>query len=128
MSRLRRKPARKPTTALINIVFLMLVFFMVAGTLAPAMEGDVALVRTSELEGSEPPNALVIHKDGTLRFRGAAVPSAAAAHQQLGEDARQVVRIVPDRDLSARTLLTVSNELRLAGAERIMIVTERGLR
>ncbi len=33
MRRLRRKSTREPTIALINIVFLMLVFFMVAGAL-----------------------------------------------------------------------------------------------
>ncbi|MFQ6550450.1 ExbD/TolR family protein [Aestuariibius sp. 2305UL40-4] len=128
MRRLRRRPGREPTIALINIVFLMLVFFMVAGTLAPAMEGDVALIQTSDLDGREPPNALVIHEDGSLRLRGATVPSATVAYGLLDEGAREAVRIVPDRDLSARTLLTVSNDLRRAGADRILIVTERGMR
>ncbi len=34
MRRARTASKREPTIALINIVFLMLVFFMVAGTLA----------------------------------------------------------------------------------------------
>lgn len=34
----RQKSEREPTIALINIVFLMLVFFMVAGTLAAPLD------------------------------------------------------------------------------------------
>ncbi|HBR39356.1 MAG TPA: biopolymer transporter ExbD, partial [Sulfitobacter pontiacus] len=37
----KSKPQREPTIALINIVFLMLVFFMVAGTLAQPLDPDL---------------------------------------------------------------------------------------
>ena len=42
----KSKPQREPTIALINIVFLMLVFFMVAGTLAQPLDPDLKLVET----------------------------------------------------------------------------------
>jgi biopolymer transport protein ExbD len=115
---------REPTIALINIVFLMLVFFMVAGTLAQPLEPDLSLVRTAELEGRAPPDTLVVRADGTLRHRGETLPDAASfwAREQ-----PQVARIVPDRDLDARRLVEIARALRLAGAERVMIVTERGL-
>ena len=45
------KRQKEPTIALINIVFLMLVFFMVAGTLAQPLSRDLELVKTSDLEG-----------------------------------------------------------------------------
>ena len=45
----------------------------------------------------------------------------------LPEDARGRIRIVPDRDLPAGTLVSIGNALRAAGAESVAIVTERGL-
>ncbi|HBS14056.1 MAG TPA: biopolymer transporter ExbD, partial [Alcanivorax sp.] len=36
-----RRPPLEPVLPLINVVFLLLIFFMVAGQLAPRPEGDV---------------------------------------------------------------------------------------
>lgn len=119
---------REPTITLINIVFLMLVFFLVAGTIARPLDADLKLVKTTELDGREPPNALVILADGTLQFEGKPLASAAAYVATLPEDARKVVRLVPDRALLASTLVEHTRALQNAGAGRVMIVTERGLR
>lgn len=124
MRRARRSSGREPTIALINVVFLMLVFFMVTSRVAPPMERGLTLVRTSELELRPPPDALVLTADGALRFRGEAVADPAAfVAMQDGE----VVKIVPDRALDAQRLVAVSGALRRAGAGRIVIVTERAL-
>lgn len=119
---------REPTIALINIVFLMLVFFMIAGTLAPPMEGDVTLVRTADLEGAAPPDTLVIHADGRLSYRGAPVADAGSFVAGLAQDQRDLVRLVPDRDLPAQDLVRIGNALRAAGAKRILLVSERVLK
>ena len=119
---------REPTIALINIVFLMLVFFMIAGTLAPPLNREIRLVRTADLEGVAPPDTLVIHKDGRLSFRGEDVSDAAAYISALPEEARAVLRVVPDRDLPARDLVKIGNALRAAGAERVILVSERALK
>jgi biopolymer transport protein ExbD len=118
---------REPTIALINVVFLMLVFFMVAGTIAPPLDRDLTLVRAEDLEGRAPPDALVIRADGTMSFRGAPVASAAAHAETLSDEALKVIRLVPDRDLPAADLVATAIRLREAGAERILVVTERGL-
>ena len=120
------RPKSEPTIALINIVFLMLVFFMVAGTLAAPVDTDLDLVDTRELEGREPANALVVTAEGTLRYRGQDVDSPAPYLATLTD--RRVVRVLPDRNAPAAALLHVSRELRAAGAERVMIVTEKALR
>lgn len=127
MIRVRKRPTREPTIALINIVFLMLVFFMVAGTLAQPMDGDLSLVRTEDLEGRAPPDALVVHDDGRLSYRGEDIDSVASFFDRLDEANRTEVRLVPDRDLPAETLVAVAAELRGSGAERVFVVTERGL-
>ena len=127
MRKRRQNTRREPTIALINIVFLMLVFFMVAGTLAQPLDKDLTLVRTADLEGRAPPDTLVVHQDGRLGYRGQDVASATAFYQARPEDAGDVVRLVPDAELPAKTLVDLARELRAAGAARVMIVTERGL-
>ncbi len=126
--RIRRHRTRiEPTIALINVVFLMLVFFMVAGTIAPPMDQDLRLVRTSDLEGRAPPDTLVVHSDGSLTYRGKAIASAQAFYAARPADAREEVRIVPDRALPALTMVNLARDLRAAGASSVMIVTQRGL-
>lgn len=127
---MRRKPparaAREPTIALINIVFLMLVFFMVAGTLAVPPDRDLSLVKTSDLEGREPADTLVIAPDGTLRFRGQPVGEATEVLDRLTGEAG-LARLLPDRDAPAAKVLSVARALRNGGAERVVIVTEKAL-
>ena len=127
MRKKRGKAGREPTIALINIVFLMLVFFMVAGTLTRPLDKDLSLVQTADLEGRAPPDTLVVHPDGRLAFRGEPVASAAAFWQARSEDAGDVVRVVPDKALSGQTLVNLARDLRAAGAQSVVIVTERGL-
>lgn len=127
MLRRRAKPDRRePTIALINIVFLMLVFFLVAGSISPPRDDRVTLVRTEQLEGSAPPDALVIGPDGTLSHRGAAVADV-ARYWDAAQTADGVARIVPDRDLPAQTLVQIGRALQAAGAARVVIVTQRGV-
>lgn len=126
--RLRRgKTEREPTIALINIVFLMLIFFLVAGTIAAPLDADLKLVRTEGIEGTAPADVLVVHADGRMAHKGSPVASAAAFMAGLSQDARDKVRIVPDRDLPAAILVALGRDLRTAGAQRVAIVTERGL-
>lgn len=121
---LRRAPvrqAKEPTIALINVVFLMLIFFLIAGSVAPPLDPRVALVDTTELEGRAPPDAAVILPDGTLELRGQPVTLA-----EIIADT-PTPRLVPDRALPAVDLVTISRQLREAGAQEVWIVTERGM-
>ncbi|MBN9889408.1 ExbD/TolR family protein [Salipiger abyssi] len=124
----RPKSEREPTIALINIVFLMLIFFLVAGTLAQPLDPALKLVSTADLEGSPPPpDALVVHPDGALSHRGEVQESPETYLAALDPEARALVRLVPDRDLPAADLVEVARALRAGGAEKVMIVSERGL-
>ncbi|AKS46346.1 biopolymer transport protein ExbD [Octadecabacter temperatus] len=125
------KPARRaqsePTIALINIVFLMLVFFMIAGALAPTLDDETSLIETAELEGRAPPDTVVLRADGTLFLRGAEVTIDQAVEASLDGPNGADLRLVADRAVSARTLMSRVAELREAGAESVWLVTERGL-
>ncbi|PLS21301.1 ExbD/TolR family protein [Neptunicoccus cionae] len=128
MRRLEKaKPQREPTIALINIVFLMLVFFMVAGTLSQPLDPALKLVRTDELEGKAPPNALVVYPDGRLTYEGSDQTDVSAFVESLSEEDRATVRLLPDRELPARTLVTLTRDLRAAGVKQVMLATERSL-
>ncbi|MEM8774218.1 MAG: biopolymer transporter ExbD [Pseudomonadota bacterium] len=121
------RPKREPTIALINIVFLMLVFFMVAGTLSRPLDDELSLVRTSDLEGRAPPDTLVLHPDGRMSYRGETLESVEDFYT-LNESAdTEVARIVPDRDVPAQTLVKIARDLRVAGAQSVLIVTQKGL-
>ncbi|QFT60900.1 Biopolymer transport protein ExbD/TolR (plasmid) [Sulfitobacter sp. THAF37] len=126
-NRVRKRQQREPTIALINIVFLMLVFFMVAGTLAQPLDPSLRLVRTGDLQGRAPPDALVVHADGRLTYRGKGQASAAFFVMSLAEDRRDVVRLVPDRALPAQDLVSLTRALRDAGAQKVMLIAERAL-
>jgi biopolymer transport protein ExbD len=124
-----QKTKPEPSLPLINIVFLMLIFFLIAGTLAPPLDQDLTLVRTSDLEGREPPDALIAHADGSLSFRGneTTIEAYMSDHDDRETSGNLAVRIVPDQSLPAVRLVEIGEALQAAGAARVFIVTERSL-
>ncbi|WP_298853099.1 biopolymer transporter ExbD [uncultured Ruegeria sp.] len=114
---------RDSTIPLINVVFLILIFFLITGTIAPPLDPNLDLVNTADLEGREPPDALVLHGDGTLSFRGTPIDAEAfmAAHGS------GPVRIVPDRNAPAPRLMAITSSLRRLGAPSVFLVTEQAL-
>jgi biopolymer transport protein ExbD len=70
------RTSRKPenTIALINVVFLMLIFFLVAGTLAPSPDRNVDFITLAAKDPAAPPDMLYIRADGTLTWRGNQLP------------------------------------------------------
>ena len=123
MRKRRRSSKRDPTTALINIVFLILIFFMVAGSLSAPVGPSVKFVQTSDLDCCVSPDALVISTQGAMFLGGAPVASPRDYAAILAEGGKPA-RLAPDRDLQAQTLLRIVKELQEAGVGRIIIVTE----
>ena len=50
MKRRRQKAPRDPVISLINIVFLILIFFMVAGSLSSPPDPSIRFVQTEDLD------------------------------------------------------------------------------
>ncbi len=123
----RNATKREPTIALINVVFLMLIFFLFAGTVAPPINPDLTLVKTADIASAAPPVGLVIHADGRLEAGGQVLADEAAYVAGLADGALAEIRLIPDRDLPAADLLRIGAALRDAGAETMIIATERKL-
>jgi biopolymer transport protein ExbD len=122
-----RRAQSEPTIALINIVFLMLIFFMIAGALAPTLDGEIKLIATDDLEGRAPPDTTVLRADGTLFLRGSeTTPEQAVTASEHGPNGLDL-RLVADRAVPAKILMARVAELRAAGATSVWLVTERGL-
>lgn len=120
----RKKP--EPTITLINVVFLMLIFFLVAGTIAPPVPTEVRLVQIKGLDAAVPPDVLAISAQGET-FSQQGPVNAAAYIAGLPSLANGVARLMPDRDLPAATLIAVAQALRQAGARDVRLVTERAM-
>jgi biopolymer transport protein ExbD len=124
MTRLAARPRARaePTIALINVVFLMLVFFLVAGQIANPVDHDVTLVSAPLDPSDAPQDVLVITADGARYWQGAvADPADFAAAQGDGP-----LRIMPDRDTDARALVILAAELRALAGQDVVLVTEQG--
>lgn len=114
-----RRSDREPTITLINVVFLMLVFVLAAGRLAPARDPRLSLVEAVDPAAAPPPDGLLVLADGTLLLRGMPVTAEGAVR------AGEALRIVPDRALPAARLIALGRDLRDAGATALVIVAER---
>jgi biopolymer transport protein ExbD len=120
----RRRVEREPTVALINIVFLILIFFMVAGSLSQTPKAAFEFVSSRNLECSAPGDTLTVSSAGDFAFNGAVysdIGQLLAEHPEL----REVTRVIPARSLPAKRLMAVLKRLRESGVERLVLVTER---
>ncbi|ARU01204.1 ExbD/TolR family protein [Yoonia vestfoldensis] len=119
----RAKP--EPTIALINVVFLMLVFFLIAGQVAQPLERDMQLVDADIAAARVPDDALVVLADGTLLWRAEVTTPAAFAAAQADQSGG--LRLLPDRNLPARELIALAAALRSATGQDLRLVTQTGL-
>lgn len=128
----RRGGGSEPTLPLINIVFLMLIFFLVAAQVARPLDADLSLVKMDDPNVIPPSDALVLHKDGRLTWLGSTVTideglAAMRDMQKDSEDAEQL-RIMPDRDAPALELLKIARTAHTTSqTQKVMIMTEKSL-
>ncbi|KAF0807410.1 ferric siderophore transport system inner membrane protein E [Alcanivorax xiamenensis] len=76
-----RRPPLEPVLPLINVVFLLLIFFMVAGQLAPRPTVDVTAPNSAEAATEEDPGQLmlILDKQGVLFHDGEPVAETSLA-------------------------------------------------
>lgn len=117
---------------LINIVFLLLLFFLVNGTIAAPQDTGVEPPHSVLIAAGNPPrDAAYIDHDGNVRYRQAPASleqiarqlrSDAAALGLAGETLPPLV-IVADRRLKASRLVASIEELKRLGVRNISLLT-----
>jgi len=127
----RRTSRTEPTLPLINVVFLMLIFFLVAAQVARPLPSEVTLVRTDDPNVVPPPDALVLMQDGSLMWRGD-VTTVEAFVTTIADDTSapsDALRILPDARVPAQALVALAREIAIAGGgTHVRVMTERALR
>jgi biopolymer transport protein ExbD len=118
-----RRTAREPIVPMINVVFLLLIFFLMTAQIVPPAPFDLNLPNASGEEDAGQ-TTLFISADGEIAFDthqgDAALALAVAA------TADTPLRLYADAALSAQTLAKVLGQLTALGATRVEIVTEGG--
>lgn len=128
MRRLRTRPAaraeRESTIPLINVVFLLLVFFIVAGRLSAPRDAAVELASARAFDPATlDPAMIYITAEGSLRVGGEPRATAAAALAAAASQARPHVTVVPDRRLEAARMLAILAALRAGTDKPLQILT-----
>lgn len=114
---------------LINIVFLILIFFLVASTLRSFDPQGLDLPRAAAEAGADQgPNVLLVFADGGTQLAGARV-SPDSLRDRLARFRRNnpdlPLLIAPDQSLPAKRLVDLSAMARGAGIEDILVVVQK---
>lgn len=111
---------------LINVVFLLLIFFMVAGRLAASDPFNIDPPKSGS-DGQPSRELLVlVGTQSRLAVDGETVDRAgleSAVSEHLAGDGEGLVRVKADGRVAATRVVAVMEQLRAAGAERLDLLT-----
>ena len=121
----RRKSPQIDLTPLVNIVFLLLIFFMLAGSLKPAES-----VESAKVDSQKPVEdgllVVTVNRTGEAMIDSEwltndALISRLAMHAQTGGG----IGIKPDARLDAQRLVQLTGLLRQSGFDSMTLITQR---
>lgn len=128
----RTRPRRRPTiniTSLIDVMFLLLIFFMVSSVFRDTIGMDITLPAASTAsEQQEAPYAIFITSDGSITFdeqEGLSLEGLEAALKELlakEPDARMA--LTADGRAAYEDFIAVIDIARKSGGERLIIHTQ----
>ena len=105
-------------TPLIDVVFILLMFFMLTSTFTRWKAVDLRLPTASADASPKKPQALLLHTDGSLSLRGRSFqlldPNAEAA-LSTALDPTQPVVVFPEADTRVQTIISTFEGLTAAG-------------
>ena len=121
----QRRPRRSENVVpLINVVFLLLIFFMLTGTLRPPEATLLELPTTTTGEAAHPEHGVpVLALDSLGRIVWEDRMLSQAEVRELS--APQGLELRADRDVPARVLLPLLAQLDQAGVPHVELVTRR---
>jgi biopolymer transport protein ExbD len=125
----RPKPTRDSEAnliPLINIVFLLLIFFMLAGRLAPTELMALEPPRSDRVRSAQVTTLVVlVDQGGQIRLEGETLDKETLAERIALHlaDGPQRLQIKADAGLDAIQLLDLLEQMRAAGAEELDLLT-----
>jgi len=127
-----KRPARTDIdmVPMINFAFLLLIFFMLAGTLVPAQKLPIDPPRSVLATPADPSgNVLLVTADGRIGFAGELLPEAelpARIAQWRKEHPQEALRIKADAAVDAARVIQLLQGLRASGIEHVSLLAARG--
>lgn len=119
------RPARENIVPMINVVFLLLIFFLITSTLAPRPDRPIIPPTvdnpTDAHERASDPNYVFLPSDGTLIYLG---HQDDAAWASLSENAPSPIIIQADHALPAATLISIIARLEQLGLGPVQMVID----
>ena len=120
------RPEIEPVLPLIHDVFLLLIFFMVAGRLAPTLPADVSPPESEVAKGdSNEPIRLVVDRDGQLFWQDEPMALADMPDRLDGISKDRPVQLLTDGRIPVLLLRPALTALRDAGITDVLLVTRR---
>ena len=114
-------------TPLIDVVFILLVFFMLAGTIEPADPFPVSpAASASEIRGDVQDFVILIDADGQVAIDDRPLAEGqltAAVHDALTANPGALIQIKPDADAEAAEVIRLMEKIRDAGAAYLVLLT-----
>lgn len=127
-----REEALEPVIPLINVVFLLLVFFMLSGEINRHGQIEVTPPQSEAETGQAAPSGIVIQisREGSVTLNGErielpALPARAMVLQN--SDTSEPWLIFADRQATAGVLNRVINHLRDSGVQEVRLITDIGV-
>lgn len=108
---------------MINIVFLLLLFFPTVGQIATPLSREIALVDTNDMLPSPPPGGVFMHAGGRMLRNGETVNRADSLTTQNPD---QVLRLGSRSKIARQYLVRTVREFRADRTRDIHHVTLRG--
>lgn len=122
----KKKQSEENLIPLINIVFLILIFFLITTVIRPFSAKDIELAQAVKNEKlNKVVHSLVIDKEGALQVNGEAttveaLPSAFASEG----DEKRTVNVIADKELAADKLLEIVGHLGDLKLKNIKLIIE----
>jgi len=124
-----RPRPRLSIAPLIDVVFLLLVFFMLASSFAETATIDLSVSQGQAAAAAEPGLVVAIDGAGAITVNGAAVALdgvGQALAERAGAERARPVTLRAEAAVPARTLVGVMDRIRGAGFENLRLATPDG--
>ena len=122
------EPSRRPRTEsivpMINVVFLLLIFFLMTSQIAPPEPFEVSPPSADSETDPSADAVFFVDKSGRMSFQQAEGEAAIMKAASFDEDAK-IIQVRADSELEAKKLATILRDLSQAGLPRIELVVSQ---